>query len=440
MPSLTGTVTVFFAELLKYQAEKKLGEGALSTLANALVDHAGEGITEKITDFLDHEKQEEKIIAAFEKADRCFAEECNDDLLKQMIVSMPFARLENLEQLALNFTKTLDSKQLIIALENQFARTWKEKITKKQSKQSAKIYHGCLERSLATQSEHIFSMIFSKVEGIGGKADALLVGQDEIKELIQARIQITDNQDAHPRVGSFLDQNPFGLKGKITNIQYYLDRQPFTKTILNELRKGSSISLVGESQTGKSSLLWYLAEVVSEIGKKPISILDMQTIRDEDDFYEALCSILDVSTARGFALSRSLGRHNHVLCLDEIERMTWKGFSKDIRTELRGLADGNDTPLTLLIASRQPLEKLFLDDPKGTSPLANLCTPYDMPFFSKKEAYALAEKYLPKPTNISLNEGEVEQAWEKSKGNPGRLQEELKRCLAQKINKLEGES
>ncbi len=41
--------------------------------------------------------------------------------------------------------------------------------------------------------------------------------------------------------------------------------------------------------------------------------------------------------------------------------MAWErfGFTRRVRSHLRGLADGDDAPLALVIASRTPLAQLF---------------------------------------------------------------------------------
>ncbi len=63
--------------------------------------------------------------------------------------------------------------------------------------------------------------------------------------------------------------------------------------------------------------------------------------------------------------------------MDEIKKMlNPRHFSGEERTELRSQANGPDSPLTLVIASRSPLSGLFEDDPRTTSLLADLCRPF----------------------------------------------------------------
>jgi len=46
--------------------------------------------------------------------------------------------------------------------------------------------------------------------------------------------------------------NPFGDMGRIETPDRFFDRQDLLRRIFEELQKGSNISLVGESQVGKS--------------------------------------------------------------------------------------------------------------------------------------------------------------------------------------------
>lgn len=222
--------------------------------------------------------------------------------------------------------------------------------------------------------------------------------------------------------------NPFGRTGRLNGPPEYLVRQPFTDQVVDELSKGQSLSIVGDSQTGKSSLLWYLTRHATALLDRRAAdcvYLDMQLLSDENDFFDALCDELGVPAARGFRLGRALRGRNVLLCLDEVEKMTWDGFTIDLRGQLRGLADGPDTPLTLVIASRSPLARLFPDAPGLTSPLANLCHPIEMQPFTLAETRALVDAYL-HGRGQTLAPEAIEAAWRGSSGSPAWLQGELR--------------
>lgn len=232
--------------------------------------------------------------------------------------------------------------------------------------------------------------------------------------------------------------NPFGRSGSINELKYYLVRQPITDSVIVELQKGVSLSITGSSQTGKSSLLWYIKQFGPELLGLPSEnfiYLNMELIHNEEEFFDFICYELGIQSARGYPLARKLQSRKIVLCLDEIEKMTWEDFSLNVRTELRGLADGAKAPFTLVIASRSSLHQLFPDSPEMTSPLAGLCMQVNLPFFTKAEAHALVTYYLNDSSKI-LSLDEVDKAWEKTQGHPRKLQLALKQAYNQ-MNKYD---
>lgn len=230
--------------------------------------------------------------------------------------------------------------------------------------------------------------------------------------------------DSQPALLSSHPNNPFGRRGQIQDAADYLIRQPLTGALFNELQKGVSLSIIGPSQTGKSSLLWHITQqgpAVMGLPEEDFIYLSLELIHSEADFFDFICYQLGIETARGFRLARQLKNRKIVLCLDEIEKMTWDGFSLNVRTELRGLADGAGAPFVLVIASRSPLDHLFPDSPEMTSPLAGLCMQIRMPLFTLAEAQALVDSYL-KDSDVVLPVEMVEEAWETTEGHPRNLQ------------------
>ncbi len=218
--------------------------------------------------------------------------------------------------------------------------------------------------------------------------------------------------------------NPFGRVGRIDDPVDFFDREHLLERIFVELAKGINLSLVGEAQIGKSSLLAMIRyQGPDRLGlpQSQVVSLDMQLVRDEHDFFECLCDLLQVSSCRGFLLGRRLEGRRYILCLDEIEKMRKERFSGDEREELRGLADGNHAPLTLVTASRAPLAELFPDKWGNTSPLANICMPIDVPPFSA----AIARRFLTtrlQTTQVTFTPEEIEGLIHESGGHPARLQ------------------
>ena len=218
--------------------------------------------------------------------------------------------------------------------------------------------------------------------------------------------------------------NPFGDMGRITDPGRFFNREELLRQIFEDLGKGGNVSLVGESQIGKSSLL----SMVCALGPKQMdsppdrfAYLSLEWVDDEDDFYEALCDALDIEPCRSYQLIRALRGKQVVLCLDEIEKMTWDGFTMSVRSHLRGLADGPTTPLKLVIASRSPLAYLFPDSPELTSPLASICRQLDVKPFPLDVARAFLARRL-RRTGITFTESEISTLLEESGGHPAKLQ------------------
>ncbi len=219
--------------------------------------------------------------------------------------------------------------------------------------------------------------------------------------------------------------NPFGWQGRIDAPAIFFDRELLLHTIFEELERGCNLSLVGEAQVGKSSLLAMIAALGPTQLTMPTETflsIDMQIIYDENDFFEALCCELEIETCRGFKLWRKLQGKRYILCMDEIEKMRKDRFSGDEREELRGLADGANAPLTLVIASRVSLDELFPDAKGQTSPLANICTPLHVPPFTPEVAQRFIEERL-QGTGVMFSAAQINQLVLESGGHPARLQQ-----------------
>ena len=221
-----------------------------------------------------------------------------------------------------------------------------------------------------------------------------------------------------------VSRNPFGVVGRITNPDDFCDRQELLRRIFEELGKGSNISLVGEAQIGKSSILEMICQLGSQrlpLPPESFKYLDMQCIHNENKFFEALCDELGIETCRGYRLRRALQGKRYILCLDEIEKMNrQEHFTGDERTELRGLAGTADSPLTLVIASRSPLAELFPDSPEKTSPLDYPAI--DVGKFSPEIARDFLQ-YRLSGTGVIFSEEQIRQILAETRGHPARLQQ-----------------
>jgi hypothetical protein len=220
--------------------------------------------------------------------------------------------------------------------------------------------------------------------------------------------------------------NPFGDEGCITDPNRLWGRDELLRQLFEVLDKGGNRSLIGPEGTGKSSLLRMVSVLGPEKMLRPIDRfihLDLHLIRDGKTFWEVLCEELGLDgPLHGYRLERALKGQRFVVCLDEIARMTDTArFSREDSEELRGLADGEHLPLSLVIAAQRPLGELFPDESGRTSPLAGICHGMEVAVFGLAEARRfVADRLL--GTGVEFKAEQLDQLWEVSQGNPKLLQ------------------
>jgi hypothetical protein len=220
--------------------------------------------------------------------------------------------------------------------------------------------------------------------------------------------------------------NPFGDEGCITDPDRLWGRDELLRQLFEVLDKGGNRSLIGPEGTGKSSLLRMVSVLGPEKMRRPIDRfihLDLHLIRDGKTFWEVLCEELGLDgPLHGHRLERALRGKRFVVCLDEIARMTDTArFSGEDSEELRGLADGDHLPLSLVIAAQRPLGELFPDESGRTSPLAGICHGIEVAVFGLGEARRFVADRLLR-TGVEFKPEQFDRLWDESKGNPKRLQ------------------
>jgi len=220
--------------------------------------------------------------------------------------------------------------------------------------------------------------------------------------------------------------NPFAHSGRLTDPGQFVGRRELLRQLFEDLRRGGNRALVGPAQIGKSSLLSMICALgpqrlfTTSIAATALVYLNLQLIDDDGDFFDALCHKLGFPPCRGYKLERQLSSRRVVLCLDEVEKLRSDRFPIEVREQLRGLADGADAPLTLLLASRVPLDQLFPDAPERTSPLYNICPPLTVPPFSEAECQELVTLRL-RGTAVSFSPSDLAELYRSSQGHPATL-------------------
>ncbi|MEG4405612.1 nSTAND1 domain-containing NTPase [Microcoleus sp. MON2_D5] len=171
-----------------------------------------------------------------------------------------------------------------------------------------------------------------------------------------------DNRIAELEPPNINHNNPFiPQHGKIDDPKFFFGREREIRRVFETLNSGSNVAVIGESAMGKSSLLQAIyREAPNQLryARQPIYI-DLQIVCDEDDFYGDLCHKAGIEKAKGGNLSRALESNPLLLLLDEVENMRWDGFTNPTRSLLRGLTEGSNPPLRLVIAARTSLDILF---------------------------------------------------------------------------------
>ena len=261
---------------------------------------------------------------------------------------------------------------------------------------------------------------------LGGNADGAVIVTGDHNQIIilqgNAATVARELTEPSPKPPAVCPPNPFTpLSGRITDPTCIFDRQREVQQALDYLRSGSSVAFIGGSGVGKSSLLTLLKDrAEAELGRTPI-LLDMQTLHSEDDYYQALCEEVGIATVKGGRqLERALRGRRLLLLLDEIEKMTWDGFSHNLRAELRGLAEGECAPFKLVLVARSPLDRLFPDSELNTSPLAGICQQINVEPWDNATVREFIQQRL-RGTPVHFSDGEIELLVRSSNGLPLRL-------------------
>lgn len=237
-------------------------------------------------------------------------------------------------------------------------------------------------------------------------------------------------QQRSTKVGILQITNPFfPLTGKLDNSQLFFNRDREKKRIFENLNSGTSVALIGESQIGKSSLLWAISQEAQsqlQMPRQPIP-LDLQNIRNEDDFYSALCDAINIETIKGYFLERALQNRRLLLLLDRVDKMTRDGFTNNLRDQLRGLAEGSTAPLRLVVAARSSLDILFPDSEGMTSPFADIYIEETIGRWNEEMMRDFIASRLnspllkPRARAVSFTEEEIVRVMKESGGHPQKL-------------------
>ena len=227
--------------------------------------------------------------------------------------------------------------------------------------------------------------------------------------------------------------NPFFTGGRIYDPRLFFGRERLIREIRAELAKRSSVSLVGESQMGKSSLLYYLYATRADwLPDVTVEYIDLQRVLDESDFCETVLNRLGAEGDTLKQLKKALEARTVVLLLDEVERIAEQDFNPRLHDLLRSLTQEQGR-LTLCLATQRPLEEVFpARTPGGVSPFHNVFTRKFVGPFTEAEARAFLTARLAN-TSVTFTVRETERLLLESQCHPAKLQELAKELYADKV-------
>lgn len=223
------------------------------------------------------------------------------------------------------------------------------------------------------------------------------------------------------------DRNPFWpRKGVIEDPAQFFNCEGTLNRIFESLNSGSSVAIIGDNNTGKSSLLWAIARMADEYLESPRQpvLLNLAKVFSEQDFYEDLCEALEMESVSGQEFVREMYRQKKrvLLLLDEVERISQKDFTHNLRQELRGLAEGGDAPLRIVITARTSLDQLFSESyvDGQTSPLEGITVEEHIPTWSDDICRNFIATRLAN-SSIQFTAPEITQLIKDCNGNPQQL-------------------
>ncbi|QHG18487.1 ATP-binding protein [Nostoc sp. ATCC 53789] len=240
---------------------------------------------------------------------------------------------------------------------------------------------------------------------------------------------------------SELNQNPFiPLNARVEEKNLFFDREREIRRIFEVLNSGSSVVLIGEEGIGKSSLLWMINQQAKNFLKserQPV-FLDLNLLHNESQFYSELCHEIGIPDSKDYQLTRNLRSCKILLAIDNVGKLTGEGFTRNIRDYLRGLAEGSNAPLKLILAATEPLNNLFRDSQEqgNTSPLAGICQEEHIHLWDEATMRAFITNRLAR-SSVSFTEEEIIQLIQESGGHPRKLMQLCYRTYSRYVESLQ---
>jgi hypothetical protein len=253
-------------------------------------------------------------------------------------------------------------------------------------------------------------------------------GIDSVQALLRQLLPLEKPAMAPAKTfpGQVQTQNPFlPLTGAVDQAEQFFNCDRTLDRIFEVLNSGSNVALIGDRNMGKSSLLREVARQAEHRLAPPRQsiLINLVMLFSEEEFSEELCTKVNIEDCRGNKLNRALQDKRLLLILDEVERIVQDEFSRRVRDQLRGLSEGQEAPLRLVLAARDSLENLFPDSyDEGTmvSPLHGICWEENVHPWSVETMRQFIDTRLA-PTPIRFSDDEITQILTTCSGKPKQL-------------------
>ncbi|WP_445634655.1 AAA+ ATPase domain-containing protein [Nostoc sp. DSM 114161] len=261
------------------------------------------------------------------------------------------------------------------------------------------------------------------------------------QELILEATNPVQEAESQPDFSSPENHNPFiPFTGRVEEKYLFFDRKREISRIFEVLNSGSSVVLIGEEGIGKSSLLWMISQEAENrlnVKRQPI-FLDLNLLHNESEFYSDLCHEIGIPESQDYQLTRNLRNRKILLAIDNLGKLNREGFTRKIRDYLRGLAEGSNSPLKLILAATEPLNNLFKDsqEQSDTSPLAGICQEEHIHPWDETTMRAFITSRLAN-TSVSFTEEEIIQLIQQSGGHPRKLMQSCYQTYSRYVESLQ---
>lgn len=183
MPDLQKTTVKFITALLKHQAKLWLGEETVGIAADTFID---KDLQQRLEDWVDSDKNAKEIQKAVEQTQLYLQDpkNCPDKDLRYLFHDLTFGDLPSVQNALTELPNALDAGKLQETLETAFVRDLPN-LSPAQQKEGARLYTYALLSAVGSLEPYTLPIIRQIVIDNSKKLDALGMGQDEIKTLLE---------------------------------------------------------------------------------------------------------------------------------------------------------------------------------------------------------------------------------------------------------------